>query len=523
MMAAVAAVVEGRAPGLSDAARATLAAANGERRVANAFIAPAFLDDLAKGRVSFPTPLAAALGLWDGGMRGSYRASIAAAGDLQANLPLPPPRALALVRRLPAETASYAALSTGLPGGRQAAKQLLLQLLAFGGRDAERLVTSVDQGLAETGLHVADLVALLGDEGVVGVVVRPGVKTKSELERAYAVVIVQEVSDAKQAERLLALARGKLSAAKGKVKVRPEGSGFSADLLKDPMPFVRARVASGKLFVGIGQKDLVERAVVALDKGKGTLGDDAVHAYTLTALPPNAQLRVWIDLVRVGDLAAADGRPEDRAMLEQLRGFLRGPKLASSALSFSAFPEADRVRFELDEVNGFGVFAAIGIYGVRRYLVRAKQAEARNTLGAITRAAVAAFEREALGPSNSVQHQLCKSAQPVPSAVPRGKKYAPSNDPGRDWDSGDTEHGWRCLKFMMTQPQYYQYTYTVGGPYKGPKRGGPDPGPNGFEIAAEGDLDGNGVTSLFTRTGVVDPQTGMVKVSPEIWVDKENE
>ena len=88
---------------------------------------------------------------------------------------------------------------------------------------------------------------------------------------------------------------------------------------------------------------------------------------------------------------------------------------------------------------------------------------------------------------------------------------------------GDQESGWRCLKFEMTEPQYYQYTYIAGGPYKGPKRGGPDPGPNGFEIAAEGDLDGNGVTSLFTRTGVVDAQTGMVRMSKEIWSDKPNE
>jgi len=52
--------------------------APGERRVANAFISPALLADLAKGNLSFPAPLAAAFGLWDGGLRGSYRASIAA-------------------------------------------------------------------------------------------------------------------------------------------------------------------------------------------------------------------------------------------------------------------------------------------------------------------------------------------------------------------------------------------------------------------------------------------------------------
>ena len=54
-------------------------------------------------------------------------------------------------------------------------------------------------------------------------------------------------------------------------------------------------------------------------------------------------------------------------------------------------------------------------------------------------------------------------------------------------------------------------------------RGGPDPGPNGFEVSAEGDLNGDGVTSLFTRVGVVDPQSGTVRVAPQIFVDRELE
>src|ERR1700760_3819622 len=41
-----------------------------------------------------------------------------------------------------------------------------------------------------------------------------------------------------------------------------------------------------------------------------------------------------------------------------------------------------------------GVLAALAIYGVRRYLATAKTSEAKNTIGAISRAAVAAYERE---------------------------------------------------------------------------------------------------------------------------------
>ena len=47
---------------------------------------------------------------------------------------------------------------------------------------------------------------------------------------------------------------------------------------------------------------------------------------------------------------------------------------------------------------------------------------------------------------------------------PKGKKYQP--DPNGDYETGDSTTGWRCLKFAMTQPQYYQYGYNAGGGYK---------------------------------------------------------
>ena len=89
--------------------------------------------------------------------------------------------------------------------------------------------------------------------------------------------------------------------------------------------------------------------------------------------------------------------------------------------------------------------------------------------------------------------------------------------------TGDALTGWRCLKFTSITPIYYQYEYRQGGPYKGPARGGPDPGPNGFEASAEGDLDGDGKTSLFTLTGKVDAKRQMVVVDPEIFVVDERE
>lgn len=513
----VAAVVEGRAPGRS----ATAGAGPGPR--ATAVVATAALDDLVKGQVSFAAPLTAAYDGWEGGIRGALRTAIAAR-DLDRNLPLPSPRALALARRLPRETAAYVALSTGLPGGRDGAARLLQQIVALGGSEADRGLADLESGLALAGVKLVDVLGSLGDEAVLGGVVRAGAKTQKDLDSGYAVVFLQELSDPKVAEQMIKSLRDKLvSAPKKRVKVRPEGAGFSAEISGGPPSFARVKLDKNKLFVAVGARDLCDRASAAVDKGKGTLGEDGAHARAVSALPARSALRLWIDLARAADLSGALSRKPAFEAQELWSRVGKGDQRLTSALAFTAVPEADRVRLELDEVNGIGLFAAVGIFGVRSYLSAAKSAEAKNTLGALTRAAVAAHEREHLGPNNTAIHKLCQSAPPVPATVPRGVKYQPSLKAGSDYDTGDALTGWRCLKFTMSVPQYYQYTYSAGGPYKGPRRGGPDPGPNGFEVAAEGDLDGDGVTSLFTRTGTISPHSGLVTISTELWSDQEKE
>lgn len=142
-----------------------------------------------------------------------------------------------------------------------------------------------------------------------------------------------------------------------------------------------------------------------------------------------------------------------------------------------------------------GVVAALGIYGVRRYLAASKTAEAKASIAAISRGAVYAYERdvETLGAGA----KLCPTAVDVPGRVPSGKKYMPA---ARDFDAGT---GWDCVGFSTSVPMYYQLSYRQGTDYLGPSRGGVDPGPNGFEAAARGDLDGDGETSLFVITAEV--------------------
>jgi len=143
-------------------------------------------------------------------------------------------------------------------------------------------------------------------------------------------------------------------------------------------------------------------------------------------------------------------------------------------------------------VGGLGLLIAVpmAIYGVRRYLQSAKTSEAKNTLGAIGKAAVAAYERD---------KALCPSAsEAVPKAPPSGRKYQSTDT---DWQRDAAgKGGFACLKFSMQNPQYYSYSYTATDA--------------GFIVTARGDLDADGNFSELTLEGKV--QNGTAKLADGI-------
>ncbi|MEJ7735514.1 MAG: prepilin-type N-terminal cleavage/methylation domain-containing protein [Polyangiaceae bacterium] len=165
-----------------------------------------------------------------------------------------------------------------------------------------------------------------------------------------------------------------------------------------------------------------------------------------------------------------------------------------------------------------GVLAALAIYGVRRYLASAKTSEAKNSVGAITRGAAAAYEREnaaaeALAEGSSgtaASNSLCSSVlNTVPSAATavKGIKYQPNSTAGKDYETPE----WGCLKFSMSQPQYYQYNYTASGP-------------TGTMVAiATGDLDGDSTASRFSRTGTVNATTRTLIMDTQLSITEEFE
>lgn len=163
-----------------------------------------------------------------------------------------------------------------------------------------------------------------------------------------------------------------------------------------------------------------------------------------------------------------------------------------------------------------GVLAALAIYGVNKYVKNAKTTEARASVARIAKDATTAYSRPKMagdvmapGDSTASSVMLCKSAAakvPAAAAAIAGSKY---QSQASEWNAGAADTGWACLRFSMTDPQYYMYGYTatVAG-------GAGDV----FTASAEGDLDGDGTLSSFSLRGEVSPAANDLEllVSPNI-------
>jgi type IV pilus assembly protein PilA len=159
-----------------------------------------------------------------------------------------------------------------------------------------------------------------------------------------------------------------------------------------------------------------------------------------------------------------------------------------------------------------GILAALAIYGVRRYLTNSKTGEAKQNLGRLVKDAISAFEKETmagtlLGTGASVPsvHRLCDSASAkVPSSVPKGSKI--QADPAEWSPAADFPTvGFKCLKFSVNSPVYYQYDYTATNPT--------NPATAAFATGAIADLDGDGTAGgAWTFNGGI--LNGVMRAAP---------
>ncbi len=123
-----------------------------------------------------------------------------------------------------------------------------------------------------------------------------------------------------------------------------------------------------------------------------------------------------------------------------------------------------------------GVGSALAMYGVRKYMVNAKQAEARTALATWGSGLANCGQREG---------RLPLASKPVPSSL--------SDVLGKKWQSAPADWSapaFSCAGFSMSSPQYYQYQWQLSAPNEGVAN-------------AVADLDGDGVPDSTLSVGVV--------------------
>jgi prepilin-type N-terminal cleavage/methylation domain-containing protein len=131
-----------------------------------------------------------------------------------------------------------------------------------------------------------------------------------------------------------------------------------------------------------------------------------------------------------------------------------------------------------------GVLSAIAIPSFIKYTRRSKTSEALMNLRKMYDGAVAYYVGEHADATGTIQNRKFPiAAGPTPAAVPAATKVqtVPS-----DWKVG----GWAALDFMVADPQYYSYSFTSSGVFTSAVA----------NMIAQGDLNGNGVYSLFSRS-----------------------
>ncbi len=144
-----------------------------------------------------------------------------------------------------------------------------------------------------------------------------------------------------------------------------------------------------------------------------------------------------------------------------------------------------------------GILAVLAIYGVTKYMANAKTGEARNAIGQLAKAAVASYEEERivnelLAPGSAgtqSAHQICATAiNTVPAALASvsNKKYQSSIEATKDWAIGSQTAGWPCLKFSLTEPQYFMYGYEASQAANA----------NAFAAYAQADFKGAGTAQI---------------------------
>lgn len=140
-------------------------------------------------------------------------------------------------------------------------------------------------------------------------------------------------------------------------------------------------------------------------------------------------------------------------------------------------------------VTIIGILASVAIPLVGKYLKKSKTTEAKANLRKIYDGEVAYYQEEHTLSTGALASKQFVSFSATPSSPGRNKQVA-------NFDA----QGWGAIKFSSDSPVWYSYSVAATGTGTA----------SSFTARANGDIDGDGVTSLFERVGTIDNATGEV-------------
>lgn len=154
-----------------------------------------------------------------------------------------------------------------------------------------------------------------------------------------------------------------------------------------------------------------------------------------------------------------------------------------------------------------GVLAAIAIPSFIGYLARAKTSEAESNLRNLFTVAAGYYAEEHWPPGGGAALTACTVSTARTTNIPTSEKSMLSSPLGPSFDD---------LGFSLFDPVYYQYEIIGSGGC------GHGPGEDLYTFRAYGDLDGDGVTSLFEITASSNSLNELIR-SPGIYRENELE
>ena len=151
-----------------------------------------------------------------------------------------------------------------------------------------------------------------------------------------------------------------------------------------------------------------------------------------------------------------------------------------------------------------GILAAVAIPAFLKYIKKSKTTEARTNIRKVYDGELSYYDEEHVKRDGSIISKQFVEAGPEPGSPPGVDKVT------GDWETGDA---WSALKFGSDSPVLYSYSAVTSGT-----------GTNSaFTARAEGDIDGDGTTSLFERVAAVNTGTGEVEGGAGLYVNNDLE